>query len=271
MRFGIRTPRKLQGKIASRHEGTTPVELIRVLTVLFPGTGPGGYFGRGKRTSNLDESGLGELLIRKIARTLVRGWIEEEFGREFGLDRGGFKPSLQVQISPRRPFPNASLKWNRITKGTTNRLEIENATVEYLKTHFPGWGNNRSPNNNYVTGSTLASGLKARKKTVYFDHLARTRGKPVAHEAFTGRTPGTGDLEAWIFLAKERVVKPGMIINFQNEVGKSISERNARELVEAGYQISVVPYAWWSPYLSRWNSLYDLARTTLLSHPPRVA
>ena len=41
-----------------------------------------------------------------------------------------------------------------------------------------------------------------------------------------------------------------MIINFQNEVGRSISERNTRELVDAGYQISVVPYDWWSQYLS---------------------
>jgi len=77
----------------------------------------------------------------------------------------------------------------------------------------------------------------------------RLGGAPVAHEAFTGRTPGVGDIEAWIFLADEGVVKPGMIINFQNELGQSINERSAGELVGAGYQISVVPYVWWSHYL----------------------
>jgi hypothetical protein len=120
-----------------------------------------------------------------------------------------------------------------------------------LKNHFPGWGNNRSPNNNYVTGSTLALGFIAPTKTVYFDHLARTRGKPLAHEAFTGRTPGTGDVEAWIFLANEGIVKPGMIINFQNEIGQSIGESITGELVAAGYQVSVVLYAWWSRHLSK--------------------
>ena len=95
----------------------------------------------------------------------------------------------------------------------------------------------------------MARTFEAQSKTVYFDHLAETGGAPVAHEAFTGRTPGVGDLEAWIFLSNESVVKPGMIINFQNELGQSINERSAGELVGAGYQISVVPYVWWSHYL----------------------
>ncbi len=141
------------------------------------------------------------------------------------------------------------MKWNKATRGTTDRLGIENATIRYLEVRFQRWGNNRSPNNKYVSGSTSARGFDAPHKTVYFDHLAETAGAPVAHEAFTGKTPGAGDIESWIFLANAGVVKPGMIINIRNEVGKSISEGNAGELVEAGYQISVVPYDWWSQYL----------------------
>jgi hypothetical protein len=189
-------------------------------------------------------------MIRKVARTLIRAWMEEELGREFGLDRKNLKPSLQIEMKPNRPFPNVSLKWNRATRGTTDRLRIENATIRYLEERFLNWGNNRSPNNNYVAGSTLARAFQAQSKTVYFDHLGDIGGAPVAHEAFTGRTPGVGDVEAWIFLANEGVVKPGMIVNFQNELGQSINERSAGDLVGAGYQISVVPYAWWSHCLS---------------------
>ncbi len=189
-------------------------------------------------------------MIRKIARTLVRAWMEEELGRLFGLNRQNLKSSLQIEMKPNRPFPNVSLKWNKATRGTTDRLMIENATIRYLEERFQRWGNNRSPNNNYVAGSTSARAFDAPHKTVYFDHLAETTGgAPVAHEAFTGKTPGAGDIESWIFLANEGVVKPGMIINFQNEVGQSISERSTGELVEAGYQISVVPYVWWSRHL----------------------
>jgi hypothetical protein len=225
------------------------VELIRVLNVIFPGTGPGGYFGQRSPVRGLDTAARGNLMIRKIARTLVRAWMEKELGRLFGLDRQNLKPSLQIEMKPYRPFPNVSLKWNKATRGTTDRLRIENATIRYLQERFQGWGNNRSPNNNYVAGSTLARAFDAPHKTVYFDHLSETGEAPVAHEAFTGKTPGAGDTESWIFLANEGVVKPGMIINLQNEVGQSISERNTGELVEAGYQISVVPYDWWSQYL----------------------
>lgn len=235
-------------------EDSSPVELIRALSVIIPGTGPGGYFGLGSRTRNLDEDALGNLLISKIARTQVRAWMELEMGSEFGLDREGAKPSLQIEIKPDRPFPNISLKWNRETRGTTSRLQIEDATIRYLRAHFPTWGNNRSPNNNYVAGSTLARGFEAPAKTVYFDHLAWTQETPIAHEAFTGRTPGTGDIEAWIFLANG-VVKPGMIINFQNGVGQSINQRTTCELVSAGYQVSVVPYSWWSRYLPSGDSM----------------
>jgi len=219
--------------------------------VIFPGTGPGGYFGRRNPVRNLDEDARGNLLIRKIARTLVRAWMEEELGELFELDRQNLKPSLQIEMKPNRPFPNVSLKWNKVTLGTTDRLTIEDATIRYLEEHLLNWGNNRSLNNNYVAGSTLARAFDAPHKTVYFDHLVETTGgAPVAHEAFTGRTPGTRDIESWIFLANEDMVKPGMIINFQNEVGQSISERNTLELVQAGYQISVVPYDWWSRFLS---------------------
>jgi hypothetical protein len=181
--------------------------------------------------------------------------MEKELGRVFGLDRQNLKPSLQIELKPNRPFPNVSLKWNKATRGITDRLRIESATIRYLEERFPGWGNNRSPNNNYVAESTLARAFEAQSKTVYFDHLTETRGAPVAHEAFTGRTPGVGDIEAWIFLANEGVVKPGMIINFQNELSQSINERSAEELVGAGYQISVVPYVWWSHYLFSADSM----------------
>jgi hypothetical protein len=173
-----------------------------------------------------------------------------ELGQLFGLNRQNLKSSLQIGMKPNRQFPDASLKWNKTTRGTTDRLKIENATIRYLEERFQRWGNNRSPNNYYVAGSTSARAFDAPHKTVYFDHLAETGGAAVAHEAFTGKTPGAGDIESWVFLAKQGVVKPGMIINFQNEVGRSISERNTRELVDAGYQISVVPYDWWSQYLS---------------------
>ena len=189
-------------------------------------------------------------MIRKVARTLVRAWLEKELGREFGLDRQNLKPSLQIELKPNRPFPNVSLKWNKATRGITDRLRIESATIRYLEEHFLSWGNNRSPNNNYVAGSTSARAFEAQSKTVYFDHLAETGGAPVAHEAFTGRTPGVGDLEAWIFLANEGVVIPGMIINFQNELGQSINEISTGQLVGVGYQVSVVPYTWWSHCLS---------------------
>ena len=199
----------------------------------------------------MDEEALGKLLIHKIARTLVREWLEMEIGHEFGIDRMGKKPSLQIELKPNRPFPNVSLKWNKATQGTTNRLEIENATVRYLKERLLNWGNNRSPSNNYVAESTLALGFETPFKTVYFDHLSRKQEGFIAHEAFTGRTPGKGDVEAWIFLARKGVVRPGLIINFQNEVGQSVNRITSNRLVDVGYQVSVVPYSWWSHYLSR--------------------
>jgi hypothetical protein len=101
-----------------------------------------------------------------------------------------------------------------------------------------------------VAGSTTARAFDAPNKTVYFDHLAGTEGAPFAHEAFTGMSPGAGGKESWVFLTNEGLVKPGMMINFQNEAGRSISERDTGELAEAGYQISVVPYDWWSQFLS---------------------
>lgn len=202
----------------------------------------------------MTEDAMGNLLIRKIARTLVREWLEVEVGGEFGIDRRQSKPSVQIELKPNRPFPNISVKWNKSTQGTTNRLEIENATVRYLSERLPNWGNNRSPSNNYVAGSTLALAFKVPSKTVYFDHLSGSREAPIAHEAFTGRTPGKGDVEAWIFLAKEGIVRPGMIINFQNEVGQSVNKVTSARLVDAGYQISVVPFVWWSRYLSRRTS-----------------
>jgi hypothetical protein len=189
-------------------------------------------------------------MISKVARNLVRAWMEIEHGRIFGLNRLNLKASLQIELKPKRPFPNVSLKWNKVTRGTTDRLRIESATIRYLEERFLGWGNNRSLNNNYVAGSTLARAFEAQSKTVYFDHLTQTGGAPIAHEAFTGRTPGVGDIHAWIFLANEGVVKPGMIINFQNEVGQSINEISTGKLVGAGFQVSVVPYTWWSRCLS---------------------
>jgi hypothetical protein len=111
------------------------------------------------------------------------------------------------------------------------------------------WGNNRSPNNDYTAGSTSALGFETPSKTVYFDHLVVRDGVSIANEAFTGESPGVGDIAAWIFLANEGVVKPGVIINFQNEVGRSISESNTNALVRAGYQVSVVPFGWWLPCL----------------------
>lgn len=228
----------------------TSIELIRVLSVVFPGTGPGGYFGQGGRTRNQDEGALGNLLILKVARTLVRAWLEEEVGDEFGLHRQGLRPSLQIEVRRGRPSPSTSLKWNKETRGTTDRLQIEDATIRYLEAHFPAWGNNRSLNNNDVAGSTLARGFRTPFKIVYFDHLAKTEEAPLANEAFTGRTPGKGDVGAWIFPARESIVGPGMIVNFQNEVGQSINETTADRLVRAGYQVSVVPHKWWSNYLN---------------------
>jgi len=194
----------------------------------------------------MDDVSRGNLLAHKIARTLVRAWIEKEMGEVFGLDRQGVKPSLQIGVNPSRPLPSVSLKWNETTAGITNRLRIEEATIRYLEKRMRAWGNNRSPNNDYVAGSTSSKGFDTPFKTVYFDHLVKRRGSIVAHEAFTGLTPGAGDIEGWLFLSKEGVIRPGMIINFQNEVGQSISEKNTRKLAGAGYQISVVPYAWWS-------------------------
>ena len=70
------------------------------------------------------------------------------------------------------------------------------------------------------------------------------------HEASTGRTSGKGDIEAQIFLAKGGQVTHGMIFDFQNEVGQSMSVVTTVRLVGAGYRVSVVHYIWWSPYLS---------------------
>lgn len=182
---------------------STAVELIRALNVIFPGTGPGGYFGSGSHVRTLDDEARGNLMICKVARTLVRAWMEKNLAEYLDSTDRTLKPSLQIELKPNRPFPNVSLKWNKATRGTTDRLRIESATIRYLEERFLTWGNNRSPNNNYVAGSTLARAFEAQSKTVYFDHLAETGGTPVAHEAFTGRTPGVGDIEVWIFLANE--------------------------------------------------------------------
>jgi len=99
------------------------VELIHVLNVIFPGTGPGGYFGRGNPVRALDDEARGELMIRKIARTLVRAWMEKKLGRLFGLDRQNPKSSLQIEMKLNRPFPNVLLKWDKATRGTTDRLK----------------------------------------------------------------------------------------------------------------------------------------------------
>jgi hypothetical protein len=97
--------------------------------VIFPGTGPGGYFARGSPVRVLDDEARGDLMIRKIARTLVRARMEDELGQLFGLDRQELRSSLQIEMKPNRPFPNVSLKWNSETRGTTDRPRIENATV----------------------------------------------------------------------------------------------------------------------------------------------
>jgi hypothetical protein len=47
----------------------TPVELIHELNVIFPGTGPGGYFGCGSHVRTLDDEARGNLMIFKVART----------------------------------------------------------------------------------------------------------------------------------------------------------------------------------------------------------
>ncbi len=176
--------------------------------------------------------------------------MQQELATEFGGERRGFRPSLQIEIKISRPFPEASLKWNKITTGTTNLLQIEEATVCYLRGRIPKWGNNRSPNNDYTAGSTLSKGFKSPSKTVYFDHLTEIENTPIANEAFTGLAPGSKDIEAWVYLSNERVIKPGMVINFQNERNQSINAANSTSLVRAGYQVSVVPHSWWSPYLS---------------------
>ncbi len=79
---------------------SSPVELIRALNVIFPGTGPGGYFGSGSHVRTLDDEARGNLMICKVARTLVRAWMEKELGRVFGLDRQNLKPSLQIELNP---------------------------------------------------------------------------------------------------------------------------------------------------------------------------
>jgi len=260
--MGVGNARELEGELSlALSSGATksvvsrsaPVELIRALNVIFPSTGPGGYFRDGSLARDLGTDAQGLLLGRKIARTFVRAWMEKEMGDAFGLNRHGLKPSLQIETKPNRPFPNVSLKWNKATRGMTDRLRIEDATIRYLKDRLSSWGNNRSPNNNYVEGSTSAKGFAAPAKTVYFDHLVTTGDGLIANEAFTGKTPGVGDIEAWVYLAKEGVVAPGMIFNFQNEPGHSIGEKGTRELVSEGYKVSVVPYTWWSQYLSRWS------------------
>jgi hypothetical protein len=218
--------------------------------VLFPGTGPGGYFRNGSIAPTLDEDSQGVILVNQIARTQIRAWMERELGSEFGLDRCRLNPSVQIELKPNRPFPGTSVKWNKVTTGETHPLKIEEATIRYLRIRLPGWGNNRSPNNNYVAGSTLSRGFQTPSKTVYFDHLFGRLDLPTADEAFTGPAPGTRDLEAWIFLAGSGRVKPGMIINFQNEKGQSISTVNTASLVCAGYCVSVVPFAWWAHHLS---------------------
>ena len=190
----------------------------------------------------------GVLLINKIARTLTRAWMEIEFGQEFGVSRLGLKPSLQISLSPHRPFPNASVKWNKLSSGTTNPLQIENATVRYLSGVMPGWGNNRSPNNNYTVGSTKARGFDSPFKTVFFDDISETPKFPVANEAFTGNEPGTRDVEAWVFLSRAGTIKPGSVVNFQNSKGQCVGETITTRLVNAGFAVSVVPYAWWERY-----------------------
>lgn len=210
----------------------------------------------------MSEESKGLTLAKQIARTQVRAWMEKELGTEFGVDKSGVKPSLQIGIKKNRPLPDASLKWNKVTRGVTNPLEIERATMRYLERRTPNWGNNRSLNNDYTPGSTRAQGFRSPSKTVYFDRLLRTGSLPTACEAFTGPAPGTSDVEAWIYLSEARVVKPGTIINFQNEVGQSISEMTATPLVNAGYQVSVVPYHWWSPNLSMTYSTQFLALNT---------
>jgi len=230
--------------------GSYRVGLIRALNFMFPGTGPGGYFRNGSTVLGLGDEPKGMLLANQIARTQLRAWMECEFGPEFGIVRDGVKPSVQLGFNPHRTFPNTSVKWNKVTKGTTNPLRIEEATVGYLSDHIPGWGNNRSPNNDYTAGSTLSYGLDSPCKTVYFDHLTKSGGVPIASEAFTGLAPGVRDIQAWEFLSKTGRVRPGLIINLQNARRQSISEANAYTLIRAGYHVSVVPFAWWSPYLS---------------------
>ena len=192
-------------------------------------------------------------MINKLARTQIRAWLEVELESEFGLNRKGLNPSLQIEFKSGRPLPSTSLKWNRATPGNTNPLRIEKATVSYLVKGLSGWGNNRSPNNDYVAGSTLSRGFATPYETVYFDHLSGQKKVPTADEAFAGPTPGHGDIEAWTYLANRRVIKPGMIINFQNELGQSISEHNCAILVGAGYRVSVVPYGWWASFLPARN------------------
>lgn len=208
--------------------------MIRALNVLFPDSGPGGFFPDGSIEATLDDVSRATVLINKIARTQTRAWMEVELASDFGLDRGGLKPSLQIEVKHGRSLPNGSLKWNSVTVGITNRLKIEEATVRYLNERLPGWGNNRSPNNDYVSGSTLSRGFESQSKIVYFDHLRGDTKTPIVDEAFTGLAPGRRDIEAWVQLANRGLVQSGMIINFQNERGQSINTRDcANSLVRA--------------------------------------
>ena len=251
-RFSSNPARRKSSNLAraTTNSNRTSIGMIRVLNLLFPETGPGGYFRGGSVVPTLDDLSQGYMLVNQIARTQMRAWIEKELGPEFGLNRSGLNPSLQIEFKPNRPLPNASLKWNEVTNGTTDPLQIEEATIRYLKDRLPGWGNNRSPNNDYVSGSTLSRGFETPLKTVYFDHLSSNGDVPTANEAYTGPAPGVRDVDAWIMLAKNGVVKPGMIIDFQNAIGQSISESVTAELASAGYQVSVVPFSWWSSCLN---------------------
>ena len=232
----------------------SPISLIRALNLIFPGTAPGGNLKNGSTVLTQDTTLRGELLGKRVARAQTRAWLEREFGPEFGTNRQGLKPSLQIEFKAGRPLPNTSLKWNPITGGTTDPLQIEVATIRYMNTKIPDWGNNRSPNNDYVAGSTRSRGFRTPFKTVYFDHLTGDSRFPTANEAFTGYAPSPRDIEAWVSLSKQRRVVPGMIINFQNGQRQSVSLRNAVSLIAAGYQVSVVPYIWWHQHVNESES-----------------
>ncbi len=217
--------------------------------MLFPGTGPGGYFEKGRSRQAAREVANGLDLMIQIARTQTRAWIETDLGGEFALNRKGLRASLQIEGKPKRRLPCASLKWNKETKGTTEPLRIEEATMKYLDSRFLGWGNNRNLRNNYVAGSTLSGGFKTPFMTVYFDHLMHGGLVPSANEAFAGLAPSRWDVDAWIYLANRGIVRPGMIVNFQNGVGRSMGRNVSSRLLRAGHQVSVVPFAWLSSYL----------------------